>query len=206
MRKIRKARKKLFKAEKGQRSCFLTGIPHPKEELIRFVVGSDGLVYPDSFGKMDGRGVWLLSSKNIVEQMVNQKIFSKAFGVKVAPVPHLVELVEKMLHDQCLNLLGLANKAGVVLCGFEKIKNKSHMLSFDVLLEASDGTSDGRKKMQKLCQKSYFCSLFNQQELGEALGRELCVHIAVQSGAMALRLVSEIKRYESFIKKEGGCK
>ncbi len=204
MTKVRKVRKQSVPAEKGERRCFMTGLPLAKEKMIRFVVGPDRLVYPDITGKLDGRGVWLTASRDLLQQAIDKKMFSKAFRSDVKPVPDIVAMVQTLLEKHCLHLLGLANKGGFVVSGFEKVKEAAHKEKLDVLIEASDGASDGREKMERLLPDAFWVNEWPSDALSEALGRDFCVHVAMKSGKMAQNFKNEVLRYRSFneIKKE----
>lgn len=187
-----------MKAEQGERRCFITGFPYSKEELIRFVVGPDKLVYPDISGKLDGRGVWIKSSRSIVKQAVEKKLFSKAFHQDVKPIPELADKVEQLLEDHCLHLLGLANKGGYVVSGYEKLREASHKDQFDVLVEASDGSREGREKIERLFSESFLVDDWSSEKLGQSLGHDFCVHVGIKSGKMAQNFKKEVLRYRSF--------
>ena len=51
----------VFEEEKGpNRRCIVTGQVLPVEQLIRFVVGPDGVVVPDIEARLPGRGCSIL--------------------------------------------------------------------------------------------------------------------------------------------------
>ena len=45
------------------RHCVVTRTVKPVDELIRFVVGPDGILVPDAKGKLPGRGVWITATR-----------------------------------------------------------------------------------------------------------------------------------------------
>ncbi len=204
MKKVRKVRKQSVKAEQGERRCFMTGLPAAKENLIRFVVGPDKLVYPDVGGKLDGRGVWMTASKALLQQAIDKKMFSKAFHLDVKPVPDLAPMVADLLEKHCLHTLGLANKGGFVVSGFDKVKDAAHKENLAVLVEAADGAADGREKLQRLVPDAFFVNDWASDALSRVLGRDFCVHIAIKSGKMAHNFKNEVMRLRRFneIKKE----
>ena len=55
------------------RTCIVTGQTGPSDQLIRFVVSPDGMIFPDIGHKLDGRGAWLLASRQVLEQALNAK-------------------------------------------------------------------------------------------------------------------------------------
>ncbi len=198
MKKVRKVRKQSVPAEKGERRCFMTGLPSAKEKMIRFVVGPDRLVYPDIAGKLDGRGVWLTASRDLLQQAIDKKMFSKAFHLDVKPVAGLTEMVASQLENHCLHLLGLAKKGGFVIAGFEKVKEAARKEKLDVLIEASDGAQDGREKIERLLPDAFWVDDWPMDVLSNALGRDFCVHVVMKSGKMAQNFKNEVLRFRRF--------
>ncbi len=185
-------------AEKGQRRCFMTGQALDKAKMIRFVVGPEKQVYPDITGKLEGRGVWLTASRSLLQQAVDKKMFSKAFRLDVQPVPKIVSLTSDSLENHCLHLLGLANKAGVVVKGFQKIKETAHKEKIDVLIEASDAARDGHEKLCHLLSDAFCADDWTSEVLSKNFGHDFCVHVAMRSGKMAQNFKKEVLRYRSF--------
>ncbi|HEV2189047.1 MAG TPA: DUF448 domain-containing protein, partial [Stellaceae bacterium] len=52
--------------EAPQRRCILTGETGERAALLRFVVGPDGTIVPDIEARLPGRGLWLVSRRDIV--------------------------------------------------------------------------------------------------------------------------------------------
>ena len=47
-----------------ERKCIATGKLHPKNGLIRFVIGPDVQIVPEIAGKLPGRGVYVTADKS----------------------------------------------------------------------------------------------------------------------------------------------
>src|SRR6266705_5923939 len=65
-----------------ERLCIVTRTVKPVAELIRFVVGPDGIV-PDLKRKLPGRGVWVTATRAAVSAAVERKAFGRAFKREV---------------------------------------------------------------------------------------------------------------------------
>jgi len=200
---IKKNPKTRFQKEKatiGERRCVVTGLPAPRENLIRFVRAEDGTVYPDLFEKLDGRGVWVTNQKSILQEALKKQLFNnKGFGKGTKVPTDLVDIVEAGFRRHILSLLGLANKAGVIVFGFDKIKDTAHKQAVSMLFEAADGSIKEEERLQFFMPDVNVCRLFSKAELGAQIGRDTCVHIAVMDSKMANSLKKEVLRLEAFL-------
>lgn len=186
------------RAAEPQRRCLASGAVLPKERLLRFVVGPDGTVVPDLAGRLPGRGLWLQASRDMMAKACARNLFAKAAKRQVRVPEDLPAQVERMALRRCLDLLGLARRAGAVAAGFEKVKAALRAGEVGLLVQASDAAADGQQKIRALARGLdrrvpllQFCSA---AELGAAVGREAAVHIAVAPGRFAEDLVREAQR------------
>ena len=108
---------------------------------------------------------------------------------------------------RCLDLIGLARRAGKVVAGFEKVQarlrgrndNNGHNNNGgDVLLQASDGAGDGRDKIKALAPGIRSVDVFKARELGRAIGRDQAVHVVMAGGKLAESLIREANRLMAF--------
>ena len=181
--------------EKGpHRRCIVTGAVGPKETMIRFVVGPDEAVVPDIEGRLPGRGMWLSANRDVVNSAVLKSIFSKAARRKVAAPPDLADRLEVLLRRRCLDLLGLARRAGQVVSGYEKVRAELKSGRGAVLLAASDGAEDGTAKIRALGSDLPLLSILTAAELGAAFGRDHTVHGLLLPGNLAQKLLIEGRR------------
>lgn len=180
------------------RRCIATGTVRPKEELLRFVVGPDGGVVPDVDGKLPGRGIWLSAARDVVNTAVAKKLFAKAARARVAVPDDMSDRVAALLAQRCLGYLGLARRAGRVVSGYEKVRALLQAKRASVLLEAADGAAGGRGKIAALAGTVPVVSLFSSDELGAVLGRDAAVHVAMEPGPLAERLLREASRLAGF--------
>ena len=195
-----KTRFQKIKAKTGERRCLLTGLPEVRENLIRFVRAEDGTVYPDLFEKLDGRGIWVTNKKSILQLVLKKQLFnSKGFGKGTKVPPDLIDIVENGMKSHVLNLIGLANKAGLIIFGFDKIKDAAEKQKITLLFEASDGSLKEEDRLQFFLPDAFVSKLFTKEELGSKIGRDFCVHIAVLNGKMAESLKKEVLRLEAFL-------
>ena len=174
-----------------ERRCVASGETHPKSELLRFVVGPDERLVFDLDGRLPGRGLWLLPRRTMLDRAARRKLFQRAAKGPVVVPDDLAERVGAQLRQRCIDTLGLANRAGQAVAGFEKVRACLRAGDAAVLLAASDGGADGRRKLANLARAvspaAEVLSVLSAEEMGAALGRSPCVHAALLRGGLAER-------------------
>lgn len=185
-----------------ERKCIVSGEVKEKIELLRFVE-VDGLVIPDFGKKLSGRGVYVTNSAAVLAKAVDKKMFSKAFKKKVVETEELLETVEKILKKKGLESINIARKGGVLVAGFEKVKEAIVKNKVAFLLEAKDAGEDGRKKMSGLAKNLKIFSLYETEELDKALDKVNTVHIALMKSKLADAVYNDLQRLENFFNKTG---
>ena len=186
------------------RKCIATGALRPKDEMLRFVVGPDGSLVPDLNGCLPGRGLWLSAERDMVNTACAKGLFSRAARHGVEVSANLADQLEGLMVRRCLDLLGLARRAGEAGAGFEKAKAWLREGKGGVILQARDGATDGREKIKALAPGLATVDLFEARELGRALGRDCCVHVVMAEGRLAESLMTEAGRLMAF--RQAGAK
>lgn len=186
-----------------ERRCIVTGDVQPKAGLVRFVVGPDGMVYPDVAGKLPGRGIWVTSDRGIIETAMKKGLFARAAKQAAKTPENLVELVELALASRVVELISLERKAGKAVVGFEKVKGWLAEGRAKVLLQASDGSDRGKGKLWTPEGGRWFGCL-TSQELGLAFGRDRAIHGALAAGGLTRRVIEDASRLAGVRKQDGG--
>lgn len=181
-----------------RRRCFVTRREADKRALVRFVVGPDHTVVPDTTGTLPGRGLWLSAERDVVNTACARNVFAKGLRARVAVEPDLADRVERLLARRCLDLLGLARRAGAAVAGFEKVRAMLGSGAAGVLVVASDAADGGRQRLGRMADGVPVVTMFRAAELAAAVGREHVVYIAVRKGRMAQRLAAEAARLGGF--------
>jgi hypothetical protein len=176
------------------RRCIVTREVLPKESLIRFVVGPAGDAVPDIAGKLPGRGLWVKAERSVLASAVAKNLFAKAARRSVDVPADLIDRIVALMSQRCLDLVGLARRAGQAICGFEKVRDALRNGRVGIVLAAADGAADGRGKLKALAGELPILALFTGAELSAALGRENVVHAALVPGRLAERLNIESAR------------
>ena len=211
------------KRAKSERSCIVTRALLPPDQLIRFVLSPQGVVTPDIRRALPGRGVWVTANKDRVAEASRRKAFARAFKKEVAVPVDLADEVDALLRKDALQALSLANKAGAVTSGFEKTRSALEKGEVLILIEASDGSPEGRRKLVGLLRRGAGSSAvsigdaavdgpeiiasFTSSELDLALGRPHVIHAALLRapvGDFALARCLRLHRFELIEKHASG--
>lgn len=180
------------------RRCIVTRAVRPRAELLRFVVGPDGVVVPDLAERLPGRGLWVSSRREVLKKACAKNAFARAARGPARVPADLAETVEARLADRCLRLVELARRAGEAVGGFEKMQEWLRAGRVKLLLVATDGAPGSKEKLRRLAKGIPVAGLFSAAELGSAFGREQVVNAAVAHGGLVRRLETEIFRLSGF--------
>lgn len=173
-----------------------------ESRLIRFVAAPDGSVAPDLARKLPGRGLWVEATREAVAHAAAKNLFARAAKAPLKPAADLAETVESLLVRRCLDQLGLARREGVLISGFEKAGAAIRSGRAAWLIEAADGSADGRGKLLALAKHQMpaprVCGLFGADDLSLALGLENAIHAVLLEGGRADRWTLEVDRLAGF--------
>lgn len=177
------------------RRCIATGESRDPRQMIRFVVDPGNRVVPDIMGKLPGRGIWISANLEILKRAVTKKLFARAARRPVIVEPDLPALVVRQIERQCLDMIGIARRAGAAVAGFDKVEAMLRKGKVGVLIEASDGAADGRGKLSRLAQDAPVVALLPAAALAEAMGRDgVVVHAAIARGKLAQGFIAASDR------------
>lgn len=116
---------------------------------------------------------------------------------------NLPDLVAQLLRQRCLNYLGLVNRAGLLVSGFEKVRAALKAGKGRALVTAEDAAEGGRSKicsgLGNVLEKLPVIDMFTREELGQTLGLFNAVHVTILSGGMTESFLKEFSRYEGVV-------
>jgi uncharacterized protein len=194
------------------RTCIVTRAHAAPEAMIRFVRAPDGGLAPDIRSRLPGRGVWVTARADFVAEAARKQMFSRSLKAKVIASPTLAEDVDRLLEADCLQMLALANKAGLAITGFGKVGSALDKGAVAVLIEASDGGEDGRRKLGQMARRAAaqsgfhpeIVAIFTSAQLDLALGRTNVIHAALAPGGPTEALQSRLRRLAAYRDKNPG--
>ncbi len=189
------------------RTCVVTRTEKSPDEMVRFVLGPNDQVTPDLKLKLPGRGVWVTASKKMIDEAISKDHFQRGFKQKVVVDKDLTQLIEKLLKQSALGLLGLARKSSSVVTGQSKSSDAVRAGAASVILHATDAAADGTRKLEAAIRsldedegddipKVFHC--FTSDELDSALGNVNTMHLAVLSGGIAENLEGILIKLSAF--------
>jgi predicted RNA-binding protein YlxR (DUF448 family) len=186
-----------------ERRCIVTDDVLSEAELIRFVVAPDDTVVPDIAACLPGRGHWVRADRAVLEKAVARNAFARSAKAPVGVPADLCARTERFLAGRMMADLGLARRAGQLVFGFDNVARALQSRTPPVILvEASDGAADGRRKLVVLAQARNLAvkivDCLDSGEISLALGRENVIHAALKSGRLSERLVMDAGRLKGF--------
>ena len=196
-----------------ERRCALTHEVKPAAELIRFVVGPDDVLVPDTDAKAEGRGVWITLGETFVAEAIKKKAFAKSLKTAVRVPDDLPALTRQRLEQRFVASLQMARKAGQLMTGAMKVKAALETGEAIALVTATDAADDGKKKMLATLKASSKAAeelglpgadrphfeLLDSAQLGLALGIESVIHAAPTQGAAGEAAVKRAERLARYI-------
>ena len=184
------------------RTCIVTREEKSPDEMIRFVIGPDSVVFPDLKRNLPGRGVWVTAERKFLEEAVSKNLFSKGFKNKVKVDKNLPQLVEDLLRQTALQALAMTKKAGQVATGQAKCEALIREGAALTLLQASDAGTDGVKKLAAAikAQTVYeerevmLVNEFASDELDKTLNGTNTMYVTLVKGGASEKLLEMINR------------
>lgn len=199
---------RLARKDGPERSCVVTRTVKAPDDLIRFVVGPDGVLTPDLRRKLPGRGVWTSLSAAMVGEAIKRKAFERSLKTKVIVPANMADMIDGLMQRDAVQALAMANKAGLVSSGFAKVEAAIGSGRIAAVIEASDGAEDGRRKIGQALRRAALerseaglkprttpvVADFAAADLELALGRAHVIHAALAPGPAAEGFLSRWHR------------
>lgn len=184
------------------RLCALTRQERPPSELLRFVAGPEDRIFLDLARKLPGRGVWITADRESVDAAVRKGSFARSLKRKVTVPSDLADQAESQLARQAIQLLAIANKAGLLVTGFDKVSAVIELGQASILLHGKDSASSGRQKLDSklnaVCRAAdkaaSIVDCFTIDEMSLAIGRPNVVHAALKAGGATDRFLESTAR------------
>jgi len=155
---------------------------------------------PDLARRLPGRGVWVSASQDQVAKAVKAKAFARSLKQQVDVDADLAERVGHLIERRVIDALALANKAGLVVTGFERIDSRLPAGDVAALVHGSDASADGAAKLDRRFRSignGDECSVvapLTVEQMSLAIGRPNVVHAALIKGGATERFLIEAGR------------
>ena len=181
-------------AHPPERRCIATGASGPAHDMVRFVVSPDGRIVADVGERLPGRGLWVRADRAALDLACRKNLFRRVAGAPVSVPDDLVARLEDQLLRRCIDLVGLARRAGEAVFGFEKAREWLAAGRVGLLLAAVDGDPRDRARLRTLSRDVPVIEFLTADELGRATGRPRTVHGVVARGRLAATILRECGR------------
>jgi len=146
---------------------------------LKFIANPAGSIIADIGDTLPGNALWLPCHRQAVVEAIAAGGFDALLPARAAD--NLPEMVEKQLRRECLALIALAKKSGVLIAGYEKVRGEIASGHISLLIQAND--SRGRQLFLPNNSKPPVL-LFSSDELSAVIGRQHVVYIALKSGKL----------------------
>jgi predicted RNA-binding protein YlxR (DUF448 family) len=186
-----------------ERSCAVTRLAKPTEDMIRFVVSPQGEIVPDVKQRLPGRGLWVTAERPLLETAVKRNVFARGFKRDVRVPSDLAQQTERLIERAALDALAIAGKAGQVVSGFGKVEAALAKDHVNGVIHAADAADDGVRKIAAVMRRSGvetvpIIAVFTSAQLDLALGRSNVVHAALLAGSASDQFLARCARLERF--------
>lgn len=192
------------------RSCIVSRLAMPADQMIRFVLDPEGRVVPDLRRRLPGRGVWVTARREMIAAAERKKLFSRAFRCETKVDPGLDGFVDRLLEDQALQALSFARKAGEIVTGFAKTEATIARGGVVALVQAAEAAGDGREKIDAALRRRFgradavpILRMFQSRQLDLALGRSNVIHAALLAGRASGNVLERVAALARFRGEDG---
>jgi predicted RNA-binding protein YlxR (DUF448 family) len=195
------------KAPGSERFCVVERAVKPVADLVRFVAGPDGGVLPDIKRKLPGRGVWVTATRAAVAEAVKRGALKRGLKANINVPADLADVVDRLLVRSALDALAIANKAGDVVTGFERVERALAMHQVAAQIHAADAAPDGVRKLTAARARQNegnqapaiaAIRAFTASQLDLALGRPNVVHAALLGGREGVSFLARWQTLERY--------
>lgn len=180
------------------RRCIVSGRIEPITKLIRFVVGPDNVIVADISKRLPGRGLWTLAARDIVNEALARRKFDKAAKCCVLAPADLADKVELSLLQSCLNIVGLARRAGCAVGGYEKSRALISSGKALLVIVATGASTGSRKRLLSGRPNLGVLEIFSQNEVEKVFGKDGVVFAAITDAMISNKLRDEAGRLAGF--------
>ena len=185
-----------------QRSCLGCREVKPKDDLLRFVLDPERVLFPDISRKLPGRGAYTCYNRSCLKTAINKRQFFRSFKgeVTLLPADELISMITRLQEEGITSFISMANKAGKAVSGSDKVMDALRKGTVALLVLAGDISPDSRSRFTAIAEKTgvKVIDFSIKERLGATLGKEIRTAVAVISLPFADALDRELTRYWNF--------
>lgn len=185
-------------SEGPTRTCVVTREEREPPDLVRVVVGPDGVAEVDYRGKLGGRGAWLLPRREVIETaQARPGQLARALHVETLKTDGLLDRVREANLRAVLDLLSLAARSGCVVGGAEAVESVTRggpVLGFVVASDASPRSVDAARSVAP--DLPAWTVPLDKEALGRRVGKGARAVLVLRPGVAARNLARELRRMQ----------
>ena len=105
----------------SERTCIATGKIPPRHNMLKFVVGPNGLAILDLAEKLPGRRAWVAADRAALQQAVKKRCFKRVIGARCSDINEKTIRIKHLMHYRVFACAGMARRAGFLIGGVGKL-------------------------------------------------------------------------------------
>ena len=159
-------------------TCLSTGLKLDSRNLLKFVLAPDNSLTLDLMDRLPGEGFRISASREVLEDFCKKDLFSQTASCQVIIRENFISDVETALVEHFNSTIGFCRRAGFLIWGFEKVRNALIKKEVTLRIEALDGSTSEKRKLDSITIVPVLQSLY-AYELATSFRRERLVHCAL---------------------------
>ena len=159
-------------------TCLSTGLKLDSRNLLKFVLAPDNSLTLDLMDRLPGEGFRISASREVLEDFCKKDLFSQTASCQVIIRENFISYVETALVEHFNSTIGFCRRAGFLIWGFEKVRNALIKKEGTLRIEALDGSTSEKRKLDSITIVPVLQSLY-AYELATSCRRERLVHCAL---------------------------
>ena len=159
-------------------TCLSTGLKLDSRNLLKFVLAPDNSLTLDLMDRLPGEGFRISASREVLEDFCKKDLFSQTASCQVIIRENFISYVETALVEHFNSTIGFCRRAGFLIWGFEKVRNALIKKEVTLRIEALDGSTSEKRKLDSITIVPVLQSLY-AYELATSFRRERLVHCAL---------------------------
>ena len=159
-------------------TCLSTGLKLDSRNLLKFVLAPDNSLTLDLMDRLPGESFRISASREVLEDFCKKDLFSQTASCQVIIREDFISYVETALVEHFNSTIGFCRRAGFLIWGFEKVRNALIKKEVTLRIEALDGSTSEKRKLDSITIVPVLQSLY-AYELATSFRRERLVHCAL---------------------------
>jgi len=179
--------------------CPLSNVVLTQNNYIRFVVSPENIVYPDIYEKLpdlgDDKQFYLYCEKSNIENFIKY-CADKELNID----KDIISNIKNQLLNYSGELLSMANNAGQLTYGFEKVESSFKKKRKGSFITCAKENCSSRVKLENIYRhnnKDKTIDIFNSELLSKSIGRSNPVYVFVEYGGLSRKINVQVNKYHN---------